>query len=182
VATASAVSAGASEQVQARDYFFTPSTVGVGIGGTVVFDNLGMQTHTATDGTGMDLYDATITPGDSATYTFTAAGAYRFICRPHVGMTGVVRVPVQVSPAAGGLARRYLIVWAAAPAPSGFLYDVQIDRPGSGWRPWMTGVTARYARIRPHAGAGRYRFRARLRQLGTGQRSSWSPSRSFLAS
>ena len=186
LAAAEPVSAGtppAGTHVLVGDDFYDPSTVVVDAGETVIFDNGGIQHHTTTDDSGMDLYDSSVVaPGDSSWFTFTAAGGYPFTCTLHPWMGGSVRVPVQVTPSAGGLAKRYLITWATNPAPAGFVYDVQIRRPGADWRRWQRGTERRSARHRPRAGPGRYRFRARLRQLGTGETSDWSPARSFVAS
>ena len=46
------------EHVDALDDYFLPSVVQVAPGGTVVWDFTGSRTHTATDATGMELFDS----------------------------------------------------------------------------------------------------------------------------
>ncbi len=55
---------------------FDPSLVVLARGGTVTFDFDGPDHHTATDGTGMDLYDSGVVDGGgpSFSYTYRAAG------------------------------------------------------------------------------------------------------------
>ena len=95
--------AAADVHVDVGEYFFAPSTAEVARGGTVVFDFVGGVTHTATDASGLDLYDSgnVAGGGPSFSYTFVAAGEYRFVCSPHPFMGGRVRVPVRVAPARG---------------------------------------------------------------------------------
>jgi len=53
---------------------------------------------------------------------------------------------------------------------------VQILRPRTKkWVTWKAGVTLGSGVFTPDAGAGSYRFQARLRKLSTGASSDWSP-------
>ena len=168
--------------VAVTDYRFTPANVELPRGGTIVFDHLGPSHHSATDATGMLLYDSgNVGPSSPPTsYTFQAAGVYPFICTPHPFMGGRVSVPVRAAPAAGPLARARVITVAAEPAPDGFVYDVQIRRPGSGWTPWLRAVVEPTAPFFADAGPGTYRFRARLRESGLAT-SRWSEPASVRA-
>jgi len=161
--------------VEVTDYRFTPATVELRRGGTIVFDHLGPSHHSATDATGMLLYDSGSVDETSppTSYTFEAAGAYPFICTPHPFMGGRVYVPVRAAPAAGPASLARTVTWADAPAPDGFVYDVQIRRPGSAWAPWRPGVVTPGASFRADVGRGRYRFRARLHGSGVAA-SGWS--------
>ncbi len=165
-----------SVHVQVTDQFFTPFTVPIKRGGTVVFDFVGFDHHTATDATGMQLYDSDLRDeGDPAFwYTFPAAGVYRFVCTPHVeSMSGRVVIPMRVAPRRGTTSTTFTVTWAAAVADAGFVYDVQIKRPGTSWNMWLAGETSRTASFTPRAGEGTYRFRARMRSLTEG-RAKWS--------
>ncbi|MGZ8566404.1 MAG: cupredoxin domain-containing protein [Actinomycetota bacterium] len=155
---------------------FDPTTVVLARGGTVTFHFDGPDHHTATDGTGMDLYDSGVVDegGPSFSYTYQAAGGYRFVCTLHSEMSGQVRVPLTVWPPKGPRRERFTVRWAAAVAESGFVYDVQIRRPGEGWRRWVWATGTRSTTFLQDGGRGRYRFRARMRQLGTGGSSGWS--------
>ena len=85
-------------------------------------------------------------------------------------MQGVVSVPMQISPSAGGTGAQFTVTWAATTAPAGFDYDVQVLRPGS--RCSSTGVSIRPPRngtFSPDTGIGTYRFRARLQKTAGGQ-------------
>lgn len=163
--------------VEAKDFSFDSADVRIGRGDTVVFDFVGPSHHTATDGTGMDLYDSGSVGagGPSTSFAFEAAGTYRFVCTPHVseGMVGRVGVPMRVSPKRGGVHRRFTATWASQVAPAGFVYDVQIRRPGKPWTSWRSGTHKRQASYVPTKGKGTYRFRARLRRPGSGK-SLWS--------
>jgi plastocyanin len=92
--------------VQVHDRYFSPTTVAVPRGGTVVFDFVGDGHHTATDASGLELYDSGLVDGGgpSVSAVFAAAGAYRFTCTPHPSMGGRVEVPVRAAPASGRVA------------------------------------------------------------------------------
>lgn len=163
--------------VDVLDFRFDESQLSIGRGDTVIFDFIGPSHHTATDGTGMDLFDSgsVAAGGPSTSFTFVAAGSYRFVCTPHVseGMVGRVSVPMRVAPAHSGLHHNFTARWATVAAPSGYVYDVQIKRPGKGWSSWRGATTHPEGRFTPDAGKGTYRFRARMRGLGSGE-ALWS--------
>ena len=162
--------------VAVHDQYFSPTTVPVPRGGTVVFDFVGEGHHTATDDSGLDLYDSGLVDGGgpSLSVDFPAAGAYRFTCAPHPSMGGRVEVPVRVSPRKGDLGERFTVTWASIPPPEGLVQDVQIRRPGGTWKIWRDGVAGTSRVFRADAGAGVYRFRARLRD-GARNAAFWSP-------
>ena len=165
----------AGRHVAVRDYRFDPATVPLSRGGTVVFDFEGPSRHTATDATGMDLYDSGMVGegGPSTWFTFPAAGEYRFTCSPHAWMGGRVQIPMLVSPARTERRALVKVVWAGVAASDGFVYDVQLQRPGSDWKDWRSGVLERMSSYSPAAGKGVYRFRARMRSLTEGE-AAWS--------
>lgn len=162
--------------VDVVDTRFDPSTVSISRGGTVVFDFVGPSHHTATDSSGLGLYDSgSVGPGGPSTsFTFQAAGVYPFTCTPHPFMGGRVTVPMRVAPRSGSMHEAFTVTWAAVEAWDGVFYDVQVRRPGKVWKAWRTGVTTRLDSFIPGAGKGRYRFRARLRDPGLGEASRWS--------
>ena len=124
------------------------------------------RSHTATDSSGMALFDSGIVEpgGPSFSYRFLAAGRYPYTCTVHpVEMNGYVEVPVRVWPRdADGSAVRSASGGRSAPRPRGSCYDVQIEPPGGTWTSWMEAVTASSATFEPDR-EGRFRFRARLR-------------------
>ncbi|MDH5314032.1 MAG: plastocyanin/azurin family copper-binding protein [Actinomycetota bacterium] len=162
--------------VEVGDFYFDPATVPVKRGGSVVFDYVGPAHHTATDNSGLELYDSgSVGAGEPSTwFTFEAAGTYAFICTPHPFMGGRVSVPMRAAPRTGGVHKRFTLTWASASATGDHVYDVQIRKPGKAWTSWRRGVTMRGDSFTPNAGKGRYRFRARMRDVALGERSRWS--------
>jgi plastocyanin len=179
ISLALAVPASAAEiHVSAYDQgafdLFAPADVMLAQGDTIVFDFDGPSSHTATDGTGMDLYDSGVVPGGgpSFAYTYVAAGRYAFVCTLHAEMSGVARIPIVVRPSATAPGGTVRVRWATASAATGLVYDVQLRRPGGAWHPWRTAVTARKATFEPGK-AGTFRFRARMRRPGAAA-AGWS--------
>jgi len=164
---------------------FTPRTATIPRGEAAVWivpaDEL--EDHDIADATGMALYDSGPRgAGTSFSYRFTAAGGYRVRDTSNAS-AGTIRVPMQVTPASGGVQTRFTVVWSAESAAPGFAFDVQILRPGAPeFVDWRSGATSAAARFVPDAGAGSYAFRARLRELADGQHSAWSPRVSIQAS
>ena len=125
----------------------------------------------------MGLFDSGVKgQGTNYRFGFVAAGSYAYRCTIHpVAMQGIVSVPMQVSPSAGGTSAQFTVTWAATTAPAGFNYDVQVLRPGSrAFFDWRVDQTVRNGTFTPDAGSGTYRFRARLQKTAGGQASGWS--------
>ena len=171
-------------EVQARDDWFLPFVASVPRGGTVVWTFADAErSHTATDSSGMALFDSGILPpgGPSFSYRFTAAGVYPYTCTVHTTkMNGSVEVPVRVWPEAAPTERSFHVRWASRPAAEGFVFDVQIKPPGGSWVIWREGVTAPKALFDPD-GEGHFRFRARLRAVSGGA-TGWSRRATLTAS
>ena len=160
---------------------FTPKLATGGQGGTIRWAFQGPGRHDVTDKSGMALFaSGGRSPGTAYSFAFQGAGTYAYHCSLHGSRhSGKVRVPVQVSPARGSAATTFTVTWASADAPSGYVYDVQIKRPGAtGYVSWKTRQTARSATFAPDRGAGTYSFRARLRKTSNGRASGYSPARS----
>ncbi|MFN3654864.1 MAG: plastocyanin/azurin family copper-binding protein [Candidatus Nitrosotenuis sp.] len=82
---------------EATDECFIPSTVTIGIGGTVTWSNDDTAAHTVTSGsaeTGPDgTFDSSILmAGKTFAHTFDEAGDYDYFCIVHPWMTGKVIV------------------------------------------------------------------------------------------
>jgi plastocyanin len=79
---------------------FTPATLNVPVGTTVTFLNNDIQEHQITpDANTLFTETAVITPGASATITFTQAGPAKYKCKLVPAMTGTVNViPPSISP------------------------------------------------------------------------------------
>lgn len=78
---------------------FSPQTVTVRAGDTVVWQNTSSSTHTVTAEqvpAGAVAFDSgSLRPGAQFSHTFTVPGEYRYYCEPHRGMGMVGTVVVQ---------------------------------------------------------------------------------------
>jgi LPXTG-motif cell wall-anchored protein len=83
--------AAASQSVTIRNYAFSPRTVTVQAGDTVIWTNEDDVQHSATSDDGT--FDTgLIGEGQSGSHTFSEAGRYQYICTPHPNMHGTVVV------------------------------------------------------------------------------------------
>lgn len=83
----------ASASANIQDFAFAPGNVTIRVGGTVTWTNIGAAPHTATRTAGPSNFDTGIRqPGQSATITFSVAGAYSYQCTVHPSMTGTALV------------------------------------------------------------------------------------------
>ena len=83
-------------------FHFSPSTITIHVGDTVVWHNGGTVPHTAT-GSGFD--SGNLNPGQSYSHTFSSAGTFAYHCQYHqaLGMVGTVVVQAaSTSPPPGG--------------------------------------------------------------------------------
>ena len=122
-------------------------------------------------------------PGGSYVFTPPGAGTYLYHCTIHPTlMNGSIKVPVTTNPTSGSTATAFKIIWAPGPPPTGYVFDVQIKRPGAAsFVNFKTAQTVKSTTFHPDAGTGTYSFRARLRKLSGGA-SSFSPAASISVS
>ena len=149
--------------VQTSDSAFSPANPSVVLGDAVEWDFNGPSRHTATDTSGLSLYDSgSRGAGGRFAYGFDASGTFSYRCSIHPKvMFGSVSVSPDVSVSNDG---SISVWWASKPAGSSQVYDVQIKRPGARrWKDWRVGVTAGHTTFTPDAGTGDYAFRARIR-------------------
>ena len=166
--------------VTVKDSGFRKDSVVVEQGGTVRWTFEEPGSHTVTDSTGMELFDSGTTAPDAPRFfmEFVAAGIYPYHCAHHPNTTGVVKVPLQASPNSGALNRKFTLTWSSTRAPEGFVYDIQVKRPGAAtFVDWRMSRTVRKGSFTPDAGPGEYFFRARMRKLNGGAHARYSPSR-----
>jgi hypothetical protein len=158
------------------------------VGSTLTWNFPNPQGHGIVDLSGMNLYGARPVPaGGSYAFKFDAAGTYRYRDPAAPGATGKVEVPIQVEPEFGPLVTYYnhfanviTVTWAAGAPQPGYVYDVQMKRPGaSGYTDWLRATVQPKATFQPDAGPGTYAFQARLRKLSDNTSSAWSPQRWF---
>lgn len=155
---------------------FGPSEIELRRGGTVTFTFDGPDRwHTATDGTGLGLYDSGPVPpgGEDLVVTYVAAGRYGVVCTLHSGMGGTVDVPVSATPAAPARGAAVTVTWASVRSGGPLVYDVQLRKPGGAWTTWRDDVAARQGTVEVRR-VGIWRFRARLERATTNATSAWS--------
>ncbi len=133
--------------------------------------------HSVTDATGMSLFDSGLRGHDrSYLRRFSAAGTYRVV-DAGTGRLQQIQVPMKAQSQLG----RIRITWSIAAPPRGFVFDVQIRRPGaSSFARLKHGTTSTTSTLL--ARHGTYSFRARLRRLSANRACGWSPSASVTIS
>ena len=91
----------ATQNVAVQDFLFEPATREIVLGDTVVWKNNGQQQHTVTFDDGLDsnpgcttggLLQDCLAPGETFDRTFTQADDFKYRCKLHPQMTGVVVV------------------------------------------------------------------------------------------
>lgn len=166
------------------DFAFSPNNVNPSLGGGVQWTFNGPSSHTVTDNTGMGLFDTGAqATGATFKYFFLSAGNYKYICTIHPTlMRGFVKVKPTAAPPTGGIATSFIVTWAADHAPTGFVFDIQIKRPGGNWTPWLSAQTVQSGTFVPDQGIGTYQFRARYHSTVSGKASAYSPAVSIVVS
>ncbi len=90
-----------STSVTIGDNFFSPTSVTIGVGDTVTWNNTGQAPHNATADDG-SFRTPTLENGQSASHTFSEAGTFSYICTIHPDMKGTIRVVASGSGGGGG--------------------------------------------------------------------------------
>jgi outer membrane protein assembly factor BamB len=171
--------------ISIKDNLYSPATViAHDIGTAARWTNNGTKSHNVVDNQGMSLYNSgTIAKGATWEYTFIAAGIYKYYCTLHTSMTGTIKAPVILTPTSGGLSTVFTVQWATAPPPSGFVYDVQIRRPGStAWVMWKSDVTTTSATFVADSGKGSYDFKAHIQKVSNGKSANYSAFKTIVVS
>lgn len=77
--------------IDIQGYAFSPSSITINVGDTIVWTNYDSASHTVTSNDGT--FDSgSITNGNTFSFTFTSAGTFDYYCAPHPSMTGSVTV------------------------------------------------------------------------------------------
>lgn len=156
-------------------------------GDTMQWSFYGPTTQTATDSSGMGLFDSGVKSLVSFySFTFIAAGTYPYKDTLHPTHKGTIKVPMKVNPSSGPPSTVFKVRWASATPPLYYVFDVQINPLGGGFVDWKVGETAKSANFSSSdpfwAGPGTYEFRARLRNTLNGNASGYSPAKSITVS
>jgi Tol biopolymer transport system component len=162
--------------VEVSDNVYDPRVARPQLGGSVMWDFFGPTAHTATDDSGMGLFDSGIkSAGTYYVFVFGTAGSYPFICTIHpLDMDGDVKAPMKATPRTGDQTTQFTITWASF-VPVGYRVDIQIQRPGAAdFVDWITDTTAKSSTFVADAGTGDYLFKARLERLSNLATSDYS--------
>jgi plastocyanin len=160
--------------VAVGDLGFDPNRAQISQGGAVRWTAGGSFDHTVTDASGMGLFNSgRLSPGDTYTFPFAAAGTYPYRCTLHAQETGIVGVRLDV-PGSALVGVPFTVMWAFSSPPERYVFDVQVRLPGSiSWSPWLRGTTeldGTYTATAP----GTYAFRSRIRRPENHASSNWS--------
>ena len=80
---------------------FSPATVNVPVGATVIWTNKDSVPHTVTSNTGA-FGSQTLSSGSTFSFTFTQAGTFQYHCNIHPSMTGKIIVGAGTTTPSGG--------------------------------------------------------------------------------
>jgi len=78
--------------VDISGFKFSPQTLNIKVGDTVVWTNKDGIRHTVTSDSGSELASVYLSQGETYLHTFTRAGTYPYHCTPHPGMKGTIIV------------------------------------------------------------------------------------------
>lgn len=88
-AAATTAVAKGSASVQMQDFAFSPASVTINVGDSVTWSNVGATDH---DAASSAFSTGTVSPGSSASSTFSTAGTFSYVCSFHPQMKGTVQV------------------------------------------------------------------------------------------
>ncbi len=85
-------SQGKTYHVAIQNFAFSPSTLNIKKGDTVIWTNMDSAPHTVTSDTGKELSSAKLSKGQTFSYTFDEEGTYAYHCAVHPMMKGTIVV------------------------------------------------------------------------------------------
>jgi acetyl esterase/lipase/plastocyanin len=164
------------QAVTVMDFAYNPANPKADMGGWIQWTNTGPSQHTVTDKSGMGFFDSgPMNVGATFRQTFVGAGTYYVISTLDPSMQGSIKVSMTATPPAGPAGASFVIAWAVAPPPAGYVYDVQMKAPGGGFTNWKMGQTGGQTSTTLST-VGTYQFRAHLKNTANGKFSGWSPA------
>jgi arylsulfatase A-like enzyme/plastocyanin len=174
-------------EIRVLDDAFSPTPAVVPQGSRARWSFEGSRTHSVVDASLLGAQETPMfdsgprDPGARFSYAFVAAGRYPY--RSDQGespaMVGFIRVPVVVAPETGTSSTAFAVRWATS-TMAGRDYEVQVRFRRAGkltpgpWRSFAGPTRNLSKAFTPDRGAGKYQFRARVRNVGTGRTSAWS--------
>lgn len=83
---------GTTHQVTIQNFAFSPASLTINKGDTVVWTNKDSAPHTVTSQTGNELSSQTLSQGQTYSHTFNTAGTYDYYCTIHPYMKATITV------------------------------------------------------------------------------------------
>jgi uncharacterized repeat protein (TIGR01451 family) len=162
--------------VTVGDGGIAPTSPQPALGGSVRFLIQGAAQHSIADSSGLGLFSSgPLTPPAAFDYSFPAAGGYKIVDAT-TGHTATVQVATGNPPTAP-VNLPFTVSWATQALPSGTVEDVQVMAPGGSWVMFTHGTTALSQPYTPSK-TGTYKFRARLRNIATGNATAYGTGNS----
>ncbi len=81
-----------NREIIIKSFVFSPSTLNIRVGDSVMWINQDATPHTVTSDSGNELYSSTLSQSNSYSHTFDNAGTYDYHCKIHPMMKGKVIV------------------------------------------------------------------------------------------
>lgn len=81
------------KEVAIQGSSFTPSSLTIAVGDTVLWTNRDGVNHTVTSNTGTELNSPMLSNGETYQHIFNTNGTFGYHCTVHPGMAGTVSVP-----------------------------------------------------------------------------------------
>jgi len=83
---------GIKKDIEINGFAFSPETVTIPKGATIIWTNLDSAAHTVVSDSGTEISSDSIPKGGSYTHTFNTEGTYDYHCGIHPSMKGVIIV------------------------------------------------------------------------------------------
>lgn len=81
-----------SYDIKISGYAFSPKSLTVNVGDSVVWTNEDSVSHTVTSDSGSELSSSFLSKGQTYPHTFSQKGTFLYHCSPHPGMKGTIVV------------------------------------------------------------------------------------------
>lgn len=130
----------------------------------------GVDPHTISEAA--QLWSIALDPDETVARSATAAGTFRQRCDSGPQQAWKVRLKAKARPANPD----FKVAWAIAGAKAFWRYNVQFQIGDGSWRTWRSSTSAKSSTFDGASGRT-YRFRSRVINSNTAQRSGFSPTR-----
>jgi len=171
-----------TKNVSIVDNAFSPTSIKIKIGDSILWTNTGDNTHSATsnNNTGLSLFDSGfLSHNQTFTFLFPYSGKFTYFCQVHTFMTASVSVAPKAGPTSGPAGTLFRITFSTVSITgSDFTAIIQMAPAGGSFQPFATATTGTLVKWDSTGAAlGDYLFRVQLHRISTNNSSSFSPSK-----